>query len=99
MSTTFSIFLGTVMKTLRSERIRKSPKLPSSSEVKVASKESTTISQSSETKWQNNDNEAISSMENQIIQLQDNIIRQFSTVSTNSISATSTAEHIASQIQ
>ena len=50
MSTTFFIFLGTVMKTLRSERIRKSPKLPSSSEVKVASKESTTISQSSEAK-------------------------------------------------
>ena len=59
------------MKILRSERIRKSPKLPSPPEVKVPSKESTTISHSSETKWQNNDNEAISLMENQIIQLQD----------------------------
>jgi hypothetical protein len=60
-----------MMKILRSERIRKSPKRASPSEVKVPSKESTTISHSSETKWQNNDNEAISSMENQIIQLQD----------------------------
>ena len=59
------------MKILRSERIRKSPKRSSPSEVKVPSKESTTISHSSETKWQNNDNEAISLTENQIIQLQD----------------------------
>ena len=66
MSTTLFIFLGTVMKTLRSDRIRKSPELPSPSEVKVASKESTTISHSSETKWQNNDGKNISSLENQI---------------------------------
>ena len=71
MSTTFSIFLGTVMKTLRSERIRKSPKLPSSSEVKVGSKESTTISQSSETKWQNNGGKNISSLENKIFHQND----------------------------
>ena len=55
MSTTFFIFLGTVMKTLRSDRIRKSPKLSSPPEVKVPSKESTTISHSRETKWHQND--------------------------------------------
>ena len=54
------------MKTLRSDRIRKSPKLPPS-EVKVPSKESTTISHSSETKWQNNGGmKNISSLENGI---------------------------------
>ena len=66
MSTTLFIFIGTMMKTLRSERIQKSPKLPSPPEVKVASKESTTISHSSETKWQHNNGKTISSLENQI---------------------------------
>ena len=59
------------MKTLRSERIRKRPKLPSSSEVEVASKESTTISHSSETKWQNNGGKTISSLENRIFHQND----------------------------
>jgi hypothetical protein len=44
---------------------------PSSPEVKVPSKESTTISHSSEIMWQNTDSETISLLENQIIQLQD----------------------------
>ncbi|CAB3993845.1 Hypothetical predicted protein [Paramuricea clavata] len=57
---------GTVMKTLGSDRIQKSPKLPSPSEVKVPSKESTTISHSSETKWQNDHGKTISSLENRI---------------------------------
>ncbi|CAB3993846.1 Hypothetical predicted protein [Paramuricea clavata] len=64
-------FLGTVMKTLGSERIQKSPKLPSPPKVKVPSKESTTISHSRETKWQNNDGKNISSLENQIFQQND----------------------------
>jgi hypothetical protein len=59
-------FLGTVMKTLGSDRIRKSPKLPSSPEVKFPSKELTTISHSSETKWQNNGGKTMSLLENQI---------------------------------
>ena len=59
------------MKTLRSERIRKSPKLPSPPEVKVPSKESTTISDSSETKWQNNGGKTISSLENRIFHQND----------------------------
>jgi hypothetical protein len=71
MSTTLFICLGTVMKILRSERIRKSPELPSPSEVKVPSKESTTISQSSETKWQNNGGKKISSLENRIFHQND----------------------------
>ena len=54
------------MKILGSERIRKSPKLPSPPEVKVPSKESITISHSSETKWQNNDGKNISLLENPI---------------------------------
>ena len=62
-------FLGTVMKTLQSERIRMSPELhfstPSLPEVKVPRKESTTISHSSQTKWQNNGSKNISSLENQ----------------------------------
>ena len=71
MSTTLFICLGTVMKILRSERIRKSPELPSPSEVKVPSKESTTISQSRETKWQNNGGKKISSLENRIFDQND----------------------------
>ena len=62
-------FLGTVMKTLQSERIRLSPELhfstPLLPEVKVPRKESTTISHSSQTKWQNNGSKNISSLENQ----------------------------------
>ena len=58
------------MKTLRSDRIRKSPKIPPS-EVKVPSKESTTISHSSETKWQNNGGKTISSLENRIFHQND----------------------------
>ncbi|CAB3995306.1 Hypothetical predicted protein, partial [Paramuricea clavata] len=64
----------TVMKTLRSERIRKSPEQnfsTSSSEVKVPSKEPTTISHSSETKWQNNGMKNISSLENQLFHQND----------------------------
>ena len=57
MSTT-SIFIGTVMKILRSDIIRKSP-------------ESTTTSRSSETKWQSNDRKNISSLENQIFRQND----------------------------
>ncbi|CAB4038199.1 Hypothetical predicted protein [Paramuricea clavata] len=62
---------GTAMKTLRSDRIRKSPELhfsnPSSPEVNAPSKEPTTISHSSETKWQNNGvMKNISSLENQL---------------------------------
>ena len=57
------------MKTLQSERIRMSPELhfstPSLPEVKVPRKESTTISHSSQTKWQNNASKNISSLENQ----------------------------------
>ena len=63
------------MKILGCDRIRKNPELhfstPSSPEIKVPSKESTTISHSSQTKWQNNDSETISLLENQFIQLQD----------------------------
>ena len=59
------------MKTLGSDRIRKSPELPSPSEVKVPSKESTTISHSSETKWQNNGGKTMSSLENQIFHQND----------------------------
>ena len=58
------------MKILRSERIQKSPVLPfstsSPSEVNVPRKESTTISHSSETEWQNNGSKNVSSLENQI---------------------------------
>ncbi|CAB4037745.1 Hypothetical predicted protein [Paramuricea clavata] len=61
---------GTWMKTLRSERIQKSPVLPfsipSPSEVNVPRKESTTISHSNETKWQNDGSKNISSLKNQI---------------------------------
>ena len=59
------------MKILGSDRIRKSPKLSSPPEVKVPSKESTTISHSSETEWQNNDGKNISSLENQIFHQND----------------------------
>jgi hypothetical protein len=59
------------MKTLRSDRIRKNPELHFSTslppEVNAPSKEPTTISHSSETKWQNNDGmKNMSSLENQI---------------------------------
>jgi hypothetical protein len=68
-------FIETVTKTLRSERIRKSPELhfstPSPPEVKVPSKDSTTISHSNETKWQNDGSINISPLENRILQLQD----------------------------
>ncbi|CAB3981159.1 Hypothetical predicted protein [Paramuricea clavata] len=61
---------GTAMKTLRSERIQKSPLLPfstsSPSEVNVQRKESTTISHSNEKEWQNGGSENISPLENQI---------------------------------
>ncbi|CAB3993512.1 Hypothetical predicted protein [Paramuricea clavata] len=62
-------FKGTAMKTLQSERIQKSPVLPfstsSPSEINVKRKESTTISHSSETEWQNIGSKNISSLENQ----------------------------------
>ncbi|CAB4041391.1 Hypothetical predicted protein [Paramuricea clavata] len=55
---------GTPMKTLRSERIQKSPVLPfstpSPSEVNVPRKESTTISHSNETEWKNDGSKNIS---------------------------------------
>ena len=51
------------MKTLGSDRIQKSPKLPSPSEVKVPNKESTNVSHSNETKWQNNDGKTIASLQ------------------------------------
>ncbi|CAB4007777.1 Hypothetical predicted protein [Paramuricea clavata] len=62
---------GTAMKILRSDRIQKRPEpsssIPSPSEVKVPSNESTTISHTSETKWQTNwSMKSISSLENQI---------------------------------
>ena len=63
------------MKTLRSERIQKSPVLPfptsSPSEVNVLRKESTTISHSNETEWQNGGSKNISSLENQIFHQND----------------------------
>ena len=62
------------MKTLRSERIQKSPVLPfstsSPSEVNVPRKESTTISHSN-TEWQNNRSKNISSLQNQIFHQND----------------------------
>ncbi|CAB3981156.1 Hypothetical predicted protein [Paramuricea clavata] len=68
-------FKGTVMKTLRSERIQKSPVLPystsSPSEVNVPRKESTIISHSNETEWQNDGTKNISSLENQIFHQND----------------------------
>ncbi|CAB4040138.1 Hypothetical predicted protein, partial [Paramuricea clavata] len=61
---------GTAMKTLRHERIQKNPVLPFSTssppEVNVPRKESTTISQSNETEWQNNGSKNLSSLETQI---------------------------------
>ncbi|CAB4029187.1 Hypothetical predicted protein [Paramuricea clavata] len=61
---------GTAMKTLRYERIQKSPVLPfstsSPSEVNVPREESTTISLSNETEWLNDGSKNISSLENQI---------------------------------
>ncbi|CAB4002242.1 Hypothetical predicted protein [Paramuricea clavata] len=61
---------GTAMKTLRSERIQKSPLLlfltPTPPEVNVPRKESTTISHSNETEWQNNRSKNLSSLQNQI---------------------------------
>ena len=64
------------MKTLRSDRRQKSPQqhfsIPSPSEIKVPSKEPTTISHSSETKWQNNGGmKNMSSLENQIFHQND----------------------------
>jgi hypothetical protein len=63
------------MKTLGSERIQKSPVLPfstsSPSEVNVPREESTTISHSNETEWQNGGSENISSLENQIFHQND----------------------------
>ena len=64
------------MKTLRSDRIQKSPEpsssIPSPPEVKVSCKEPTTISHSRETKWQNNAGmKTISSLENQIFHQND----------------------------
>ena len=57
------------MKTLRSERIQKSPVVPfstsSPSEVNVPRKESTTFSHSNETEWQNDGSKNLSSLENQ----------------------------------
>ncbi|CAB4032827.1 Hypothetical predicted protein, partial [Paramuricea clavata] len=61
---------GTAMKTLRSERIQKSPLVPFSTlspfEVNVPRRKSTTISHSSQTEWQNNGSKNVSSLENQI---------------------------------
>jgi hypothetical protein len=58
------------MRTLRYERIQKSPVLPfstsSPSEVNVPRQESTTISHSNEKEWQNDGSKNISSLENQI---------------------------------
>ncbi|CAB4031884.1 Hypothetical predicted protein [Paramuricea clavata] len=62
---------GTVMKTIRSDKIRKSPELSSPPGVKVPSKESTTIFHSSETKLQNNASKNLSSLENQIFHQND----------------------------
>ncbi|CAB4024663.1 Hypothetical predicted protein [Paramuricea clavata] len=66
---------GTVMKTIRSDRIRKSPEphflTPSPPEVKVPGQESTITSRLSETKWQNNDRKNISSLETQIFRQND----------------------------
>ena len=63
------------MKTLRSEKIQKSPVLPfstsSPSEVNVPREESTTISHSNETEWQNDGSKNISSLENQIFHQND----------------------------
>ena len=63
------------MKTLRSERIQKSPVLPYSTsspfQVNVPRKESTTISHSNETEWQNDGSKNISSLENQIFHQND----------------------------
>ena len=63
------------MKTLRSERKQKSPVLPfstsSPSEVNVPRKESTTISRSNETEWQNDGSKNISLLENQIFHQND----------------------------
>ena len=63
------------MKTLRSERIQKSAVLPystsSPSEVNVPRKESTTISHSNETEWQNDGSKHISSLENQVFHQND----------------------------
>ncbi|CAB4005130.1 Hypothetical predicted protein [Paramuricea clavata] len=68
-------FKGTAMKTLRSERIQNSPVLlfstSSPHEVNVPRKESTTISHSNETEWQNDSSKNISSLENQIFQQND----------------------------
>jgi hypothetical protein len=63
------------MKTIRSERIQKSPVLPFStsppSEVNVPRKETTTISHSNETKWQNDGSKNISALKNQIFHKND----------------------------
>ena len=70
-------FLETAMEILRSDRIRKSPVLPLSTPslpvVKVPPVESTNISHSSETTWQNNVNGSknISPLENQNFPLND----------------------------
>ncbi|CAB3987510.1 Hypothetical predicted protein [Paramuricea clavata] len=61
---------GNMMKTLQNKRIQNSPVLPfstpSSSDVNVSRKESTTISHSNETEWQNDRSKNISSLDNQI---------------------------------
>ncbi|CAB4029502.1 Hypothetical predicted protein [Paramuricea clavata] len=66
---------GTAMKTLRYERIQKSPVLPfstsSPSEVNVPREESTTISHSNETERQNDGSKNTSSLENQIFHQND----------------------------
>ncbi|CAB4020878.1 Hypothetical predicted protein [Paramuricea clavata] len=66
---------GNAMKTLESKTIQKSPVLPfstsSPSEVKVPREESTTISHSNKTEWQNDSIKNISSLDNQFFHQND----------------------------